>query len=181
MRKSGIYLLILLFSLPLTVAAEFYKYYDENGNIHFTDDYNNVPVDQRPNVKGYVESTSPEEVVENSDSSSSAKTSGNEPKKSEATDYASQLQDLDKRKEALDVEYQRLIDENNKLENMRKTVKTAEDVKKYNQSVDALNKKLKAHDKKRQTYASDVEAYNAKIIEANASKMKKKPQDEEEQ
>lgn len=181
MRKLGIYLLIVLFSLPLPVAAEFYKYYDEDGNVHFTDDYNNVPVDQRPNVEGYVESTSPEEGTENSDSSNSVQKSGNAPKKSKDTDYASQLQNLDKRKEALDKEYQNLIDENNKLEKIRKSVKTAEDVKKYNQSVDALNKKLQAHDQKRQLYASDVEAYNAKIIEANTSKMKKKPQKKEEQ
>ena len=27
--------------------AESYKYYDEQGNVHFTDDYNKVPLDQR--------------------------------------------------------------------------------------------------------------------------------------
>ncbi len=41
-------------------SAEIYKYYDEQGNIHFTDDYNKVPADQRNDVKGYKEVISDE-------------------------------------------------------------------------------------------------------------------------
>ena len=43
-------LALMLFS-PVA-SAEIYKYYDEQGDIHFTDDYNKVPVDQRKDVKG---------------------------------------------------------------------------------------------------------------------------------
>lgn len=179
MRAISICLLMLLFCYPVSVSAEFYKYFDENGNVHFTDDFNRVPVDQRPNVKGYTESVSPEETDEDAGAPKNDKQAGNDKAEDKASEFANQLNNLDERKEALDKEYQSLIEENSRLEQMRKTAKTADDVKKYNQSVNDLNKKLQAHDKKRQVYASDVEAYNAKIIDLNAKKLKKSPQTEE--
>lgn len=177
MRHLTICLFIIMLCFPTSVLAEFYKYYDENGNVHFTDDYNRVPADQRPDVKGYTESVSKDEAGNKPGEAKTAKPTGKTPPKGKETEFANQLKDLDQRREALDKEYQGLIEENNKLEQMRKTVKTADEVKKYNQSVNALNKKLQAHDKKRQTYASDVEAYNSKVIDANEDKMKKKPKE----
>jgi len=44
---------IILFAFP--AASEIYKYVDENGDIHFTDDFNRVPVEQRPVVDASVE------------------------------------------------------------------------------------------------------------------------------
>ena len=175
MRALSICLLMLLFCYPASVSAEFYKYFDENGNVHFTDDYNRVPVDQRPNVQGYTESISPEEADEDAGAPKNEESAGNEKTEDSASEFAKQLKNLDERKEALDKEYQSLIEENSQLEKMRKTAKTADDVKKYNQNVNDLNKKLQAHDQKRQVYASDVEAYNAKIIDLNAKKTKKSP------
>ena len=54
--KLFICLIIIFFST--TVSAEFYKYVDENGNTHFTDDFNKVPEDQRIGIKGYDDTTS---------------------------------------------------------------------------------------------------------------------------
>ena len=46
-------LIIILFAFP--AAPEIYKYVDENGDIHFTDDFNRVPVEQRSVVDASVE------------------------------------------------------------------------------------------------------------------------------
>jgi hypothetical protein len=44
---------IILFAFP--AASEIYKYVDENGGIHFTDDFSKVPVEQRPAINAGVE------------------------------------------------------------------------------------------------------------------------------
>ena len=56
---------IILFAFP--AASEIYKYVDESGNIHFTDDFNKVPVEQRSAVDVSVEyekDTDAEQVAE---------------------------------------------------------------------------------------------------------------------
>ena len=42
------------------VSADFYKYYDADGNVHFTDDYNQVPPEQREDVDQYEETAEEE-------------------------------------------------------------------------------------------------------------------------
>ncbi|MGD8492931.1 MAG: DUF4124 domain-containing protein, partial [Desulfobacterales bacterium] len=66
--KYLIFIIFLLFSA--NASAEFYKYVDENGNVKYTDDINEVPAAQRRNIRSYVESQSKEvpeqqEAVEN--------------------------------------------------------------------------------------------------------------------
>ncbi len=48
---------LLLFSLinPVTSLAEFYKYVDENGQTHFVDDVNKIPVQHRYDLDKYKE------------------------------------------------------------------------------------------------------------------------------
>ena len=44
---------IILFAFP--AMSEIYKYVDENGNTHFTDDFSKVPIEQRPTVDTSIE------------------------------------------------------------------------------------------------------------------------------
>lgn len=63
--KNFICLIIILFAFP--AMSEIYKYVDENGNVHFTDDYSNVPVEQRTVVtvsEEYQNNTNEEQVAE---------------------------------------------------------------------------------------------------------------------
>ena len=56
---------IILFAFP--AAPEIYKYMDENGDIHFTDDFSKVPVEQRSAVGVSVEyenDTDTEQIAE---------------------------------------------------------------------------------------------------------------------
>ena len=52
--------ILLILNVALNLQAEFYKYVDENGNVKYTDDINEVPEAQRSNIHSYVESQSRE-------------------------------------------------------------------------------------------------------------------------
>ena len=47
---------LMLVSLPLSASAEFYRYVDEKGNVHYTDDLSTVPKSQQTDIYEYTES-----------------------------------------------------------------------------------------------------------------------------
>ncbi len=163
-----------------SASAEFYKYYDENGNVHFTDDFNQVPKDQRDAAKGYVEAESKPEAVQTPPENTEEAAAPAEADKGGKYDFQKRADELDRRKKELADEYESLMKENERISQMRKSVKTPADGKKYNESVRALNIKLKDHDKKRKTFFSDIEEYNAKVAEQTKPKEKETTKNESE-
>ena len=163
-------------------AAEFYKYYDTSGNVHFTDDFNKVPENQRANVKGYDEYRQ-----ENEESTATAQDPAHQGQESKAdhftnekagdgkgVDFNSDLKILDQRKAELASEYESLMQENAQLASMKKTVKNKSDADRYNERVRKLNENLKEHDRKRKQFFSDVEDYNARVAQENKARTKSK-------
>ena len=53
MRKTAFIALLTigLFMIPSLIHAEVYKWIDKKGNIHFTDDYSNIPSSYREQLK----------------------------------------------------------------------------------------------------------------------------------
>ncbi len=162
-------------------SAEIYKYYDKQGNIHFTDDYNKVPVDQRKNVKGYEEVISDEtdevnpEIADQGKEETEAETQNpaNNAAKSANYDFETKIKEFDQRKDDLALEYESLMEQNSALAQDKKKAKTAADIKRYNEQAADLNKRLKEHDSKRKQLFSEVEDYNTKVNEENARRQKK--------
>jgi len=157
-----------------TASAEFYKYVDEKGNVHFTDDFNKVPADQRKQVREYEEYRQPEPVkasqakVDPVGEPGVDETAASEPRDDDGSlDFDKQLKALDQRKADLTAEYEALLKENAHLNEMKKTVKNKADADKYNESVRNLNAKLQAHDRKRKEFFTDVENYNARVDQEN--------------
>jgi len=171
----------LLIGYP--VSAEFYKYYDENGNVHFTDDYNKIPLDQREEVEGYEESiseeTPSEETPEEADSAEAeTETEGaeedGETAATEEYDVDAKAGEFEQRKVEMEQEYEELVKERERLDQMRKDIKTQKQLKAsgYNEGVKALNEKMKEHDQKRQELISEIEQHNAKLSEEKVSRKK---------
>lgn len=155
--------------------AEFYKYHDEKGNVHFTDDYNKVPEDQRDKVEGY------QEYKRNDDASSApAQNPDSQQVKvdradGKKVDFGNELKLLDQRKADLATEYEGLMQENAQLATAKKNVKNKADADSYNERVRKLNESLKEHDLKRKEFFSDVEEYNSRVANENKARSKTKP------
>jgi hypothetical protein len=75
--------------------AEFYKYYDEQGNVHFTDDYNNVPEDQRKEVEGFNEVISDETDTMNAESAGEPSKESEEARETVETEVAEDTEETE--------------------------------------------------------------------------------------
>ena len=175
-------IIIPLICLVLTnvASAEFYKYYDEKGNVHFTDDYNKVPANQRQNVEGYREYRSSHDKSKATDTNMGSENmtvdrgTGEKERSGKKVDFGSELKLLDQRKAELAKEYETLMQENAQLASVKKTVKTKADADGYNERVRKLNESLKEHDRKRKEFFADVEDYNARVAKENKARTKTK-------
>jgi hypothetical protein len=174
----------MLFSA--VASAEIYKYYDEQGTVRFTDDYNKVPIDQRKDVKGYEEVISDETYTVNPESAdqgseetedealeADSQNPTNKSAKSAKYDFEAKIKEFDQRKEELSQEYESLMQQNLALDQEKKTAKTAADINRYNERLADMNKRLKEHDSKRMQLFSELEDYNTKVSEENARRLKK--------
>ena len=131
----------------VSAAAEFYKYVDEDGNVHFTDDINQVPAEQRAKIRSYVESVSEDpaeqEVTrENQSEQAAADQQTNFPDLS--GDESENLEDAKKRinelKSEIDQEYEALLKEKEQLAKNKEKAKTREQIVEFNKKVDSLNR-----------------------------------------
>jgi len=194
-KKFFICLIIILFAIP--AASEIYKYVDETGNVHFTDDVSNVPVEQRatltvseeykkdPNTEQAAESAAKnedwaEESVEEINDLSDETESRDEVYDSDGTADDAQTADLDAIRSQLDMmkkeidrEYHALIKQKKQLAKESKALKDREEILKHNKNVELLNKKAEVYAKKGKIYEARVDAYNEQIGLENAKAKKK--------
>jgi hypothetical protein len=178
--KFSVFFIILAFSIP--ASAQFYKYVDENGTTRFTDDINDVPVEQRDKIKSYVESESSNDVEGKDTESPPPEESQQQATIDETSDEQkpADLEDtrknLDALKAELDAEYDKLVQEKKTLAEEKKNAISTEQIIEYNQKVDDLNKRVKAYEEKGKQYKAQVNAYNKQIMEENARNDKKESQ-----
>ncbi|RPH51201.1 MAG: DUF4124 domain-containing protein [Desulfobacteraceae bacterium] len=164
------FLAVLLFSVP--VSAEFYRYVDKDGRVHYTDDFNKVPKNQRTAAKGYTgyeksdsrdvpgpsnaigEQPEPKEAVEEKPDKEQVQTGSFEADKNR----------MDKKQQELDKEFKELIEEKNDLDILKAKVKTRPETLDYNIKTQALNEKIKNYSEKRKVFEAEAEAYNTEVL-----------------
>lgn len=163
--KLFICLIIIFFST--TVSAEFYKYVDENGNTHFTDDFNKVPEDQRAGLKDYEEAESNTDTNNDTVKEDALKIYQGE----EKTETLEVFHDrLNKTRLQLKQEMQNINNEKEQLKKTKKSAKTEADVIKYNEKARLLNEKQKALEKKHEAFEVERTKYRERLEEAEAKK-----------
>jgi len=166
--KPFICMIIIFFST--TVSAEFYKYIDENGHTHFTDDFNKVPEDQRAGLKGY------EEYESDSDTNTVEKRAVKEKK---VRDDNENQKDFQKFHDRLNNTRLQLLEEHEEIQKEReqniedrKNAKTTEDAWKTNERIKKLNKRQEELKKKFEAFEAERKEYRKKLEEAEAKENK---------
>jgi len=162
-------LLIMLYLwLPTSVWAEFYKYKDQNGTLHFTDNIAEVPKDQRPQVERYTEQkdqVAPEKKrrkVRREDSGQQ-KAQVDKIKKIEIRQEKTKIaaENLSRIKAAMDKEYANLMKEKKTLVRVGNTMTDPSNIEVFNEDVINLNERIAEFEKRRLEFKKKADAFNA--------------------
>lgn len=156
---------MILFLFSATVSAEFYRFVDKDGTIHYTDDLNKVLENQLPGIQKYKEYESDTRFQP---------ANGQESKKSriEKTDILKKQKQIIQRKAVLDEEFQMLMKEKEALEAAKESLakkprwlrrrKTIE----LNKRAAKLNEKIKNYEGKKDTFNNEVDASKTTVEKA---------------
>ena len=173
MKYLKIFVLISFLLFSVSASAEFYKYTDENGNVRFTDDINQVPEEQRSRIRSYVESQS-EEVPEQEATQENPEKSeqqANFPDLSEDVAEEGSIEELKSRideiKKEIDQEYEALLKEKKQLAEDKKQVKTREQIESYNKRIGSYNLRGEDFMKKQKERDALIDNYNARLTKKN--------------
>ncbi len=169
-RKWTIMLAVLMFAgMPASASAEFYKYVDKDGNVYYTDNYGDIPTDQRPKASEY-EEFKPELIpppqgtaVDTGEVSPAEDTQKKVETQAENGEEKSREKRLTETVEKLKQEYQALAQEREQLAEESKGRMPSSDRKKLVDRIKNFNTKIKGYEERRQAFDKEVEEYNADI------------------
>jgi chromosome segregation ATPase len=176
-------LALILFSI--SASAEYYRYIDKDGNVHYTDDLTAVPENQRTDINEYNEIQS--NVGDHQKDEEKAKTTETliEEKQSEtkqdAYDFSEIKKKLDRKKEQLEKEYKALMDEKKQFQEDKNKLKTRTAARKYNNAVLKLNEKIEDYQKRKTEFDAEVEHYNSQVEKSYLNELEKRKKAREEQ
>lgn len=180
MRLGQWIIVLILTGIYTLSSAEFYRFVDEKGKVHFTDDLANVPVEQRPKVYEYEEpydQSAPEEGDERK-KPQTEDTEGDFKETEEVrlqtevpTTEAPAIEGKEKTLEQklretgarLTKEYQALMKERERLDEIANRKLTRADQRELNKRIREYNSRTEDYEKRRAAFNKEVEDYNASI------------------
>ena len=153
-------LLLLAVSWSSPVKSEYYKYYDRNGNLSFTDNLGDVPPGQREKATRYREINSPK-----IETRPEIKAPENNKKQLDQ-----QIEAVKQLKKDLDGQYETLAKKRDNLQALKDRPKTKQEDLAYRQQVEAFNREINEYEQRRIEYDSRVKEVNSAIDKVNEGK-----------
>jgi hypothetical protein len=176
-------LTLLLFSI--SASAEYYKYIDKDGNVHYTDDLTAVPESQRTDINEYNEIQSSgadgqkdEKAIDLSEPSIEEKQVQT---KQNAFDFSDMKKQLDLKKEALNEEYKKLMDERKQFKKDKEKLRNRTAAKRYNKAISEFNEKLEDYQQRKKEFDAEVERYNDRVQKSYQKQIEERKKTKENQ
>ena len=168
--KRMLILFIIFGFVPLSFA-EYYKYTDENGNIHYTDDFSKVPVKKRKDIETYQETKYPSQTpAAKKPSQEGEKTASNPSPEEEYARFQEKRNQLVEEQKSLEAEFQALTEERDELENQKQQRLLRPQAVELENKIDALNQKIAEFDQKRNAFDEKAKTFNEEIESSNKEK-----------
>jgi hypothetical protein len=176
-------LALVLFSI--SASAEYYKYIDKDGNVHYTDDLTAVPENQRTDINEYNEIQSnpadrqkDENKVKPPETLIEEKQAGT---KDGTYDFPEMKKQLDRKKEALNKEYKALMDEKKQFQEEKNKLRSRTAAQKYNNTVLRFNEKIEDYQRRKNEFDTEVEQYNSQVEKSYLNELEKRKKAKEKQ
>ncbi len=169
-KPISAFILITALLFAASVCAEIYKYIDENGQKRWTDDLSQVPKEQRAAAQRIeTEKAKPAEAA-----AGKAKTAKPAPpleareagpdsgSANETTELSREA--LEKEKADLDLLYQQLLEEREKIEKITPEALNFKDRAELNYRITAFNQKTEQYEARSNAFKEKINAYNQTIM-----------------
>ncbi|MBW2180642.1 MAG: DUF4124 domain-containing protein [Deltaproteobacteria bacterium] len=159
-------ILFILFSASSSIA--FYEYIDEHGVTRYTDDINEVPINQRYGKEEYNEAkSSPEDTTPETKNTTDTKSPTSANTKDKEIDYDAALESLKEKQQMMIKERKTIENEDDELLKDKLKLKPGDDVEEYNEQAAKLKERTKELDEKREEFNSRLDILNVEIAEYN--------------
>ena len=177
MKLGRFLIFLMLVSFSMTASAEFYRYVDKKGNVHYTDNLNTIPENLRTDIYEYSESQS-----DKYDNQKDAQ-KGIEPQplfedkqgedQNETNDLSEIKRGLDRKIQELGKEYKALMKEKEQIVKDKKRFNSTTAARKYNKIMLEFNEKIEDYERRNKEFNAEVEKYNVRVKKEFLNKLEK--------